>query len=341
MQKENLAIITNEKTSYFNKSFFCDNIDAKSIPEGLNDKFNIKLFVRDSKIKRSSHKINLKNIVISGGITNYIKNIFKSHKFYKRYLIISLSPYTFIISILLFFLRKKVFLYLRSDGYEEYKCYSKYFGEAIYHIMFTIASLKSNLIACRPRILRGKKGKIVSPSQLNEKWFKNLRKINSKKIKLLYVGRIKIEKGIFSLFEILKKINIDFIFTIINSEKFFNKEFINKKIKIINYKNRNDSIINIYDKNLIFILPSFTEGHPQVLDESLARLRPVIIFPEISHVKRNRKGVFICERNSTSLNNKIKFILKNYKIIQKQMKTNKLPNKITFLNEITKIIKQN
>ena len=107
MQKENLAIITNEKTSYFNKSFFCDNIGTKSIPEGLNDKFNIKLFMRP-KIKRSSHKINLKNIVISGGITNYIKNIFKSHKFYKRYLIISLSPYTFIISILLF-LKKKFF----------------------------------------------------------------------------------------------------------------------------------------------------------------------------------------------------------------------------------------
>ena len=63
--------------------------------------------------------------------------------------------------------------------------------------MFTIASSKSNLIACRPRILRGKKGKIVSPSQLNEKWFKNLRKINSKKIKLFYVGRIKIEKVFF------------------------------------------------------------------------------------------------------------------------------------------------
>ena len=129
--------------------------------------------------------------------------------------------------------------------------------------------------------------------------------------------------------------------TIINSEKFYNKELTNKKVKIINYKNRNDSIINIYDRNAILILPSFTEGHPQVLDESLARLRPVIIFPEISHVKRNRKGVFISKRNSNSLKNKIKFITRNYKKIQNQMKKNKLPDKKAFLNEITKIIKYN
>ena len=45
----------------------------------------------------------------------------------------------------------------------------------------------------------------------------------------------------------------------------------------------------------IFILPSYTEGHPQVLDESLSRLRPVIIFPEISHVKEREKE-FLLQR---------------------------------------------
>ena len=54
-------------------------------------------------------------------------------------------------------------------------------------------------------------------------------------------------------------------------------------------------------------------------------------------LKEIEKVIFICERNSTSLNNKIKFILKNYKIIQKQMKTNKLFEKI-LLNEITKLL---
>ena len=100
-------------------------------------------------------------------------------------------------------------------------------------------------------------------------------------------------------------------------------------------------MIKTYDEHNIFILPSYTEGHPQVLDESLSRLRPVIIFPEISHVKRNREGIFIAERNSESLSNKIEYIMNNYEAIQKKMLNNKLPTKITFLKEITKIIDQN
>ena len=64
---------------------------------------------------------------------------------------------------------------------------------------------------------------------------------------------------------------------------------------------KNDSIIEIYDNHNIFILPSFTEGHPQVLDEALSRLRPVIIFDDISHVVGNREGIFIAKRNAKSL----------------------------------------
>ena len=60
MNKENLAIITNEKTYLSNNSYFCDNIDMKSIPEGLDSKFNLQLFVRNSKLQRSTHQINLK-----------------------------------------------------------------------------------------------------------------------------------------------------------------------------------------------------------------------------------------------------------------------------------------
>ena len=98
--------------------------------------------------------------------------------------------------------------------------------------------------------------------------------------------------------------------------------------------------MEIYDEHNIFILPSFTEGHPQVLDESLSRLRPVIIFPEISHVKRNKEGVFIAERNSESLKIKIKFIMDNYKNIQEKIINNKFPTKKVFLKEITEIINQ-
>jgi len=204
--------------------------------------------------------------------------------------------------------------------------------------MFTIASWGSNLIACRSHILKGKKGVVVSPSQLNQKWLTDRKPSNLKNIKLLYVGRIKIEKGVFSLLKILNEINLDFIISIINSEKLHDKKLESEKVKIVHFKNENDSIIKVYDDYNIFILPSYTEGHPQVLDESLSRLRPVIIFPEISHVKRNREGVFVTERNAKSLSKKIEYIMKNYEFIQKKMMENKLPTKTSFLQELTEII---
>ena len=86
--------------------------------------------------------------------------------------------------------------------------------------MFTIASWGSRLIACRSHILKGKKGIVVSPSQLNQKWFVDRKSPNLKNIKLLYVGRIKIEKGVLSLLKILNEIKLDFTISIVNSEKF-------------------------------------------------------------------------------------------------------------------------
>ena len=337
--KQYLAIVSNEKTTQKEENFFCDNIDMKSIPEGLKESYEINLFVRNSKIERSSHSINLSNVIVSKGIFSYAKNIIKTKNLFDKYLIISLSPYTFIIILLLFILRKKVYLYLRSDGYEEYKCYSKYFGPIIYHIMFTLSSFGAKLIACRSHILKGKNGHIVSPSQLNEKWLTNRKPADLKKIKLLYVGRIKVEKGIFSLVKILNGMELDYKISIINSEKFHDKKLENKNIEIINFQNKNDSIINIYDDHNIFILPSFTEGHPQVLDEALSRLRPVVIFPEISHVTRNRDGVFVSERNSKSLSKKIKYIIQEYENIHKKMALNRLPTKKLFLKELKEIIK--
>ena len=153
------------------------------------------------------------------------------------------------------------------------------------------------------------------------------------------MGRIKVEKGIYSLIKILNEMELDYKISIINSEKFHDKKLENKNIEIINFQNKNDSIINIYDDHNIFILPSFTEGHPQVLDESLSRLRPVVIFPEISHVTRNRDGVFVSERNSKSLSKKIKYIIQEYENIRKKMALNRLPTKKLFLEELKEIIK--
>ena len=81
------------------------------------------------------------------------------------------------------------------------------------------------------------------------------------------------------------------------------------RINYVGYVNDASDLINIYDNHNIFILPSFTEAHPQVLYESLARMRPVIIFEEINHVTKHQEGIFTSKRNAHSLSNTIKFFI--------------------------------
>ena len=84
-------------------------------------------------------------------------------------------------------------------------------------------------------------------------------------------------------------------------------------------------MIKYYDDHNIFVLPSYTEGHPMVLLEALARRRPVIVFEDIQHVIGTKKGIFVSKRNFVNFLGTLNNIKKNYKKIQKEMK------KINFL----------
>ena len=97
--------------------------------------------------------------------------------------------------------------------------------------------------------------------------------------------------------------------------------------------------MNVYDDHNITILPSFTEAHPKVVDESLARARPVIIFEEINHIIQNKYGMFVSKRNAKSLSETIDFIMNNYLNIQENMKKNKLPTKQEFISQFTQILR--
>ena len=60
MAKE-LVIICKEKIYKENHNFYCDNVDMKSIPEGISNSTKVSVIAIKSKIKRF-HKINLKKI---------------------------------------------------------------------------------------------------------------------------------------------------------------------------------------------------------------------------------------------------------------------------------------
>ena len=146
---------------------------------------------------------------------------------------------------------------------------------------------------------------------------------------------------IFSLTKIVCEIQIDLKLSIVGGEqdKFSENETKNEKISFYPYQNETNSLIRFYDENNIFILPSFTEAHPKVLDESLARMRPVIIFEDIQHIIKDRKGIFVSKRNAKSLEKTIEYIMKNYEHIQKDILENKLPTKKDFILQMNNILR--
>lgn len=337
---KNLYVISNEKIFHSEENYFCDNLDMKSTPEGLNNDFNVKIIARKSNINRAQ-KINLNSIKTFSNIFSYIFEVMKSSKSdNSQFLLISLSPYTFVASIFLRFLGIKPYLYLRSDGYDEYKIILGSIGKFIYHLMFVLNSKISILISCRKYILKGKKGYIISPSQLDQSWHRNYVNPKIDRINLIYVGRIKKEKGIYSLLSLIKdqpKINL----TIVGASEEDNKIAKQKNINVINIIKDKMKLINLYDENNIMILPSYTEGYPMVILEALSRLRPVIVFKEIEHVVENRQGIFVSNRDQQSLIEKINFIIDNYRSIQESMKSNSLPDNESFIKQFKVIISKN
>ena len=235
------------------------------------------------------------------------------------------------------FLKKKIFVYLRSNGYEEYKAILGFMGPVIYYIMYTLVTFKSNVITCQKRLVKKKNYNLVFPSEIDINWLKNTTKSLLDKPRLLYAGRIKVEKGIFSLLKMFDKMNVDAELSIVGNTKDLKTN--NKKINFFGFENDVSGLIKIYDNHNITILPSFTEAHPKVVDESLARLRPVIVFEEINHIIQDRQGLFVSKRNAAALSETIKFIMNNYSNIQENMKKNKLPTKQEFISQFTQILR--
>ena len=151
------------------------------------------------------------------------------------------------------------------------------------------------------------------------------------------MGRIRVEKGIFSLANLIKnKRNISL--TIVGAEKQTSYRINQSNIKIQLTQSNKVRLIKYYDDHNIFVLPSFTEGHPMVLLEALSRRRPVIVFDEIEHVIGDKKGIFVAKRNFLNFFGILNHIKKNYKKIQKDMMKNKLPTNKEFIEEFVKSI---
>ena len=339
MSYNDLVVINNEKISKEKDGFYCDNLDVKSIPEGLSEYKNIHYIARSLK-KKGNYKINLKNIIISSNPFTFAYCVFKTFNYLNaKYLLMSINPYTFLSFILLYIFKKKIFVYLRSSGHEEYKYILGSWAVGIYQFMYKIVTSKSNVIVVHPKLHQGKKSFLAEPSKLDNLWLAEYKKVSLEEVKLLYVGRINPEKGIIQFIKMFDELKINTKLSIVSKTQ--NLKIINKRITLLEHGFDTKSLINIYDDHNITILPSFTEGHPQVLDESLARRRPVIIFEDIVHVIKDKKGIFVAKRNADSFSETSEYIIKNYISIQKEMEKNILPTKKKFIEQISNIIEKN
>ena len=134
-----------------------------------------------------------------------------------------------------------------------------------------------------------------------------------------------------------KNLKLESDFTIVGNSE--NHNFSKNNIKLLGYVADQKLLINIYDSHNITILPSFTEATPYVVDESLARKRPVIIFEDIDYIVRDKKGIFVSKRDLKSFSETVKYIMSNYQEIQKKMEKNVLPTKKSMIKQISDIIK--
>ena len=75
-----LIIISNEKVSTSKEKIYCDNIDMKSIPEGLSKNYEVLMISRKSNIKRF-HQINIEKIKLASNIFTFLFSILKTLKY--------------------------------------------------------------------------------------------------------------------------------------------------------------------------------------------------------------------------------------------------------------------
>ena len=165
-----LYLISNDKI-WSSKKNYTSNNDLNNIISCLNKKYQIELLCRKSKKKLDflvSEKFNIGKI-----------NEIKEKEI--NVLMISISPFNFLTLVKLFFLEKKIkgYVYLRSDGFLEYKIRYGILGYYIYFLMFYFIKAKLKILSCSYHFTHVKINKIIHPSELTESWFK--KKIKKKK----------------------------------------------------------------------------------------------------------------------------------------------------------------
>ena len=170
-----IFIVSNDKFFTEKRNFFNSNKNTFTVINCFKGFKKINLVARKSN-KKLRFKERLSNTKIVNIFSLFEKKVEIQNS---KILIISLSPFNFLVSCLLIILganKKNIFLFLRSDGYEEYRIKLGIIGYYFYGIMLGFLKKRLNILSCSKSLTGVHHPKLVFPSEVTNIWLKNRKK---------------------------------------------------------------------------------------------------------------------------------------------------------------------
>lgn len=168
-------------------------------------------------------------------------------------------------------------------------------------------------------IIKKDNTQLIPGSGVDLEKFKPVIKTKSDNIKILFIGRIIADKGIYELIEaasIIKKEYSNITFILLGMVGVKNRTSITKNEVddwvdngLIEYIPFKDDVRNFISDSDLIVLPSYREGTPKTLLEAASMGRPIIAtdVPGCREVVIHEKNGFLCQvKNPESLGNGIK-----------------------------------
>lgn len=134
------------------------------------------------------------------------------------------------------------------------------------------------------------------------------------KLHILYVGRVEINKGLNEILQVFSNFTLfDFHLTIVGDGTFMNvlkqqviEYNLTDKVTYLGYIPFGEKLLGIYRENDLFILPSYSEGLPQVILEAMAS-GCLVLSTDVGSIpyviKDNINGFLFKPQNPDSLKN--------------------------------------
>lgn len=200
----------------------------------------------------------------------------------------------------------------------------KYLQSFFYNIIQSpILKLADSIIVTSKTTLKtiGKKYRnktVYIPNGVDTKLFHPLKKSETKKLSLVFIGRLEPQKNLHSLLKALSFLEDPFITTFFGegSER---KNLISqaKKLRLplkiekpVDY----EKVAKILRESDVFALPSLNEGSPKILLEAMASGCAIVASDiyQIAEIVENNKSALLCNPDPKSLAEEIN-VLKNFK----------------------------